>query len=87
TIQGNSAGWRICRWKTGLYRSVAVIVDNEEDALAVKSRLGGEAQLILSPDEPGPCMSCISWRERGCRRGCGNARGIWKSWTISKVCA
>ena len=33
------------------YRSLAVIVDSEEDALAVKSRLGGEAQLILSPDD------------------------------------
>ena len=37
----------------GQYHSIAVIVDNDEDALAVKSRLQGhqEAQLILSPDD------------------------------------
>lgn len=35
------------------YNSVAVIVDSDEDALAVKSRLGDqkEAQLILSPED------------------------------------
>ncbi len=35
------------------YRSVAVIVDGEEDALAVKAHLQGqkEAQLLLSPDD------------------------------------
>lgn len=39
--------------KLGQYHSIAVIVDNDEDALAVKSRLQGhqEAQLILSPDD------------------------------------